>query len=137
MLNEAVSSPHFSPVSGSPAPGVVWLREGQPVRPRPGLSLQQQGSTHSLSLEGLTRREAGTYSCALTSPSGQVSSSWTLTVKSKHRHRFQTFSHPLAERNNDILGPWRCLNIRLGFVSCGPWLSRCLTGMQEWLSFWP
>ncbi|XP_046902304.1 myosin light chain kinase, smooth muscle isoform X1 [Hypomesus transpacificus] len=69
-------------VSGSPAPGVVWLREGQPVRPRPGLSLQQQGSTHSLSLEGLTRREAGTYSCALTSPSGQVSSSWTLTVKS-------------------------------------------------------
>lgn len=69
-------------VSGSPAPSVAWLREGQPMRPRPGLSVQQQGHTHSLSLEGLSRRDTGTYGCTLTSPTGQVSSSWTLTVKS-------------------------------------------------------
>uniref|UniRef100_A0A4W5NXE3 Myosin light chain kinase, smooth muscle n=1 Tax=Hucho hucho TaxID=62062 RepID=A0A4W5NXE3_9TELE len=68
-------------VSGSPVPGLSWVKDGFPLRPRAGLSFQQDGNTHILTVDNVQKRDSGTYGCTMTTSTGKVSSTWTLTVK--------------------------------------------------------
>uniref|UniRef100_A0A8C7U5R8 Myosin light chain kinase, smooth muscle n=1 Tax=Oncorhynchus mykiss TaxID=8022 RepID=A0A8C7U5R8_ONCMY len=71
-------------VSGSPVAGLSWVKDGFPLRPRAGLSFQQDGNTHILTVDNVQKRDSGTYGCTLTTSTGKVSSTWNLTVKSKY-----------------------------------------------------
>ncbi|XP_064868044.1 myosin light chain kinase, smooth muscle-like [Oncorhynchus nerka] len=68
-------------VSGSPVAGLSWVKDGFPLRPRAGLSFQQDGNTHTLTVDNVQKRDSGTYGCTLTTSTGKVSSTWNLTVK--------------------------------------------------------
>uniref|UniRef100_A0A8C7H046 Myosin light chain kinase, smooth muscle n=2 Tax=Oncorhynchus kisutch TaxID=8019 RepID=A0A8C7H046_ONCKI len=68
-------------VSGSPVAGLSWVKDGFPLRPRAGLSFQQDGNTHILTVDNVQKRDSGTYGCTLTTSTGKVSSTWNLTVK--------------------------------------------------------
>nr|XP_046216377.1 myosin light chain kinase, smooth muscle-like isoform X2 [Oncorhynchus gorbuscha] len=68
-------------VSGSPVPGLSWVKEGLPLRPRAGLTFQQDGNTHIITLTNVQKRDSGTYGCTMTTSTGKVSSTWILGVK--------------------------------------------------------
>ncbi|KAK6310161.1 hypothetical protein J4Q44_G00200420 [Coregonus suidteri] len=68
-------------VSGSPVPGLSWVKDGFPLRPRAGLSFQHDGNTHILTVDNVQKRDSGTYGCTIATSTGKVSSTWTLTVK--------------------------------------------------------
>uniref|UniRef100_A0A674ECL3 Myosin light chain kinase, smooth muscle n=1 Tax=Salmo trutta TaxID=8032 RepID=A0A674ECL3_SALTR len=68
-------------VSGSPVPGLSWVKDGFPLRPRTGLTFQQDGNTHILTVDNVQKRDSGTYGCTMTTSAGKVSSTWNLTVK--------------------------------------------------------
>ncbi|KAL0963763.1 hypothetical protein UPYG_G00313190 [Umbra pygmaea] len=68
-------------VSGFPVPVLNWVKDGLPLRPRGGLSFQQDGNTHTLTVDNVQKRDSGTYGCAMFTRTGTVSSTWTLNVK--------------------------------------------------------
>uniref|UniRef100_A0A8C7UT88 Myosin light chain kinase, smooth muscle n=1 Tax=Oncorhynchus mykiss TaxID=8022 RepID=A0A8C7UT88_ONCMY len=70
-------------VSGSPVPGLSWVKDGLPLRPRAGLTFQQDGNTHIVTVTNVQKRDSGTYGCTMTTSTGKVSSTWILGVKSK------------------------------------------------------
>uniref|UniRef100_A0A674BTL4 Myosin light chain kinase, smooth muscle n=1 Tax=Salmo trutta TaxID=8032 RepID=A0A674BTL4_SALTR len=67
-------------VSGSPVPGLSWVKDGLPLRPRAGLTFQQDGNTHIVTVTNVQKRDSGTYGCTMTTSTGKVSSSWILSV---------------------------------------------------------
>uniref|UniRef100_A0A8C7FH92 Myosin light chain kinase, smooth muscle n=1 Tax=Oncorhynchus kisutch TaxID=8019 RepID=A0A8C7FH92_ONCKI len=68
-------------VSGSPVPGLSWVKDGLPLRPRAGLTFQQDGNTHIVTVTNVQKRDSGTYGCTMTTSTGKVSSTWILGVK--------------------------------------------------------
>uniref|UniRef100_A0A8C7FH61 Myosin light chain kinase, smooth muscle n=1 Tax=Oncorhynchus kisutch TaxID=8019 RepID=A0A8C7FH61_ONCKI len=70
-------------VSGSPVPGLSWVKDGLPLRPRAGLTFQQDGNTHIVTVTNVQKRDSGTYGCTMTTSTGKVSSTWILGVKNK------------------------------------------------------
>uniref|UniRef100_A0A4W5KJW9 Myosin light chain kinase, smooth muscle n=1 Tax=Hucho hucho TaxID=62062 RepID=A0A4W5KJW9_9TELE len=68
-------------VSGSPVPGLSWVKDGLPLRPRAGLTFQQDGNTHIVTVTNAQKRDSGTYGCTMTTSTGKVSSTWILSVK--------------------------------------------------------
>uniref|UniRef100_A0A8C8MI39 Myosin light chain kinase, smooth muscle n=1 Tax=Oncorhynchus tshawytscha TaxID=74940 RepID=A0A8C8MI39_ONCTS len=71
-------------VSGSPVSGLSWVKDGLPLRPRAGLTFQQDGNTHIVTVTNVQKRDSGTYGCTMTTNTGKVSSTWILGVKSKY-----------------------------------------------------
>ncbi|CAN9510948.1 unnamed protein product [Ophioblennius macclurei] len=64
-------------VSGSPAPPAKWLRNGEEVTP--GLSYQRQHN--NLAFVSVTRRDGGTYACAVETEQGTATSAnYTVNV---------------------------------------------------------
>uniref|UniRef100_A0A8C4FHS3 Myopalladin n=1 Tax=Catagonus wagneri TaxID=51154 RepID=A0A8C4FHS3_9CETA len=68
-------------VSGLPPPELTWLLNGQPVLPDASHKmLVRETGVHSLLIDPLTQRDAGTYTCVATNKTGQNSFSLELTV---------------------------------------------------------
>uniref|UniRef100_A0A8C0D9D8 Myopalladin n=1 Tax=Balaenoptera musculus TaxID=9771 RepID=A0A8C0D9D8_BALMU len=68
-------------VSGLPPPELTWLLNGQPVLPDTShMMLVRETGVHSLLIDPLTQRDAGTYTCVATNKTGQNSFSLDLTV---------------------------------------------------------
>ncbi|CAB1346625.1 unnamed protein product, partial [Coregonus sp. 'balchen'] len=42
---------------GSPVPGLSWVKDGLPLRPRAGLTFQQDGNTHIVTLTNVQKRD--------------------------------------------------------------------------------
>ncbi|XP_037660691.1 myopalladin isoform X1 [Choloepus didactylus] len=71
-------------VSGLPPPELTWLLNGQPVLPDTSHKmLVRETGVHSLLIDPLTQRDAGTYTCVATNKTGQNSFSLELTVVAK------------------------------------------------------
>ncbi|XP_037351812.1 myopalladin [Talpa occidentalis] len=71
-------------VSGLPPPELTWLLNGQPVLPDTSHKmLIRETGVHSLLIDPLTQRDAGTYTCVATNKTGQNSFSLELTVVAK------------------------------------------------------
>ncbi|XP_066205047.1 myopalladin [Saccopteryx leptura] len=71
-------------VSGLPPPELTWLLHGQPVLPDASHKmLVRETGVHSLLIDPLTQRDAGTYTCVATNKTGQNSFSLELTVVAK------------------------------------------------------
>ncbi|CAK6436348.1 unnamed protein product [Pipistrellus nathusii] len=71
-------------VSGLPPPELTWLLNGQPVLPDVSHKmLVRETGVHSLLIDPLTQRDAGTYTCVATNKTGQNSFSLELTVVAK------------------------------------------------------
>ncbi|XP_010587468.2 myopalladin isoform X2 [Loxodonta africana] len=71
-------------VSGLPTPELTWLLNGQPVLPDASHKmLVRETGVHSLLIDPLTQRDAGTYTCVATNKTGQNSFSLELTVVAK------------------------------------------------------
>ncbi|XP_063095653.1 myopalladin isoform X2 [Cavia porcellus] len=71
-------------VSGLPPPELTWLLNGQPVLPDASHKmLVRETGVHSLLIDPLTQRDAGTYTCVATNKTGQNSFSLELTVVAK------------------------------------------------------
>nr|AAH52872.1 Mypn protein [Mus musculus] len=71
-------------VSGLPPPELTWLLNGQPVLPDASHKMLVRGTgVHSLLIDPLTQRDAGTYTCVATNKTGQNSFSLELTVVAK------------------------------------------------------
>ncbi|KAG8507411.1 Myopalladin [Galemys pyrenaicus] len=71
-------------VSGLPPPELTWLLNGQPVLPDASHKmLIRETGVHSLLIDPLTQRDAGTYTCVATNKTGQNSFSLELTVVAK------------------------------------------------------
>ncbi|KAB0399557.1 hypothetical protein E2I00_005438, partial [Balaenoptera physalus] len=71
-------------VSGLPPPELTWLLNGQPVLPDTShMMLVRETGVHSLLIDPLTQRDAGTYTCVATNKTGQNSFSLDLTVVAK------------------------------------------------------
>nr|XP_044993728.1 myopalladin [Jaculus jaculus] len=75
-------------VSGLPPPELTWLLNGQPVLPDASHKmLVRETGVHSLLIDPLTQRDAGTYTCVATNKTGQNSFSLELTVVAKEVKR--------------------------------------------------
>ncbi|KAI4555533.1 hypothetical protein MJG53_019223 [Ovis ammon polii x Ovis aries] len=75
-------------VSGLPPPELTWLLNGQPVLPDTSHKmLVRETGVHSLLIDPLTQRDAGTYTCVATNKTGQNSFSLELTVVAKEVKR--------------------------------------------------
>ncbi|XP_036120928.1 myopalladin [Molossus molossus] len=71
-------------VSGLPPPELTWLLNGHPVLPDASHKmLVRETGVHSLLIDPLTQRDAGTYTCVATNKTGQNSFSLELTVVAK------------------------------------------------------
>uniref|UniRef100_A0A2R8ZUJ8 Myopalladin n=1 Tax=Pan paniscus TaxID=9597 RepID=A0A2R8ZUJ8_PANPA len=71
-------------VSGLPPPELTWLLNGQPVLPDASHKmLVRETGVHSLLIDPLTQRDAGTYKCIATNKTGQNSFSLELSVVAK------------------------------------------------------
>ncbi|KAM7318951.1 hypothetical protein ACRRTK_022063 [Alexandromys fortis] len=71
-------------VSGLPPPELTWLLNGRPVLPDASHKmLVRETGVHSLLIDPLTQRDAGTYTCVATNKTGQNSFSLELTVVAK------------------------------------------------------
>ncbi|XP_073097060.1 myopalladin isoform X3 [Manis javanica] len=71
-------------VSGLPPPELTWLLNGQPVLPDASHKmLVRETGVHSLLIDPLTQRDAGTYTCVATNKTGENSFSLELTVVAK------------------------------------------------------
>ncbi|XP_051009118.1 myopalladin [Acomys russatus] len=71
-------------VSGLPPPELTWLLNGQPVLPDASHKmLVRETGVHSLLIDPLMQRDAGTYTCVATNKTGQNSFSLELTVVAK------------------------------------------------------
>ncbi|XP_012514007.1 PREDICTED: myopalladin [Propithecus coquereli] len=71
-------------VSGLPPPELTWLLNGQPVLPDASHKmLVRETGVHSLLIDPLTQRDAGTYTCVATNKTGQNSFSLELSVVAK------------------------------------------------------
>ncbi|XP_060050675.1 myopalladin isoform X2 [Erinaceus europaeus] len=71
-------------VSGLPPPELTWLLNGQPVLPDASHKmLVRETGVHSLLIDPLTQRDAGTYTCIATNKTGQNSFTLELTVVAK------------------------------------------------------
>ncbi|XP_003783665.1 myopalladin isoform X1 [Otolemur garnettii] len=71
-------------VSGLPPPELTWLLNGQPVLPDASHKmLVRETGIHSLLIDPLTQRDAGTYTCVATNKTGQNSFSLELSVVAK------------------------------------------------------
>ncbi|XP_042552408.1 myopalladin [Dipodomys spectabilis] len=71
-------------VSGLPPPELTWLLNGQPVLPDASHKmLVRETGVHSLLIDPLTQRDAGTYTCLATNKTGQNSFSLELSVVAK------------------------------------------------------
>ncbi|XP_048194838.1 myopalladin [Perognathus longimembris pacificus] len=71
-------------VSGLPPPELTWLLNGQPVLPdATHKMLVRETGVHSLLIDPLTQRDAGTYTCLATNKTGQNSFSLELSVVAK------------------------------------------------------
>uniref|UniRef100_A0A8C6FY12 Myopalladin n=1 Tax=Moschus moschiferus TaxID=68415 RepID=A0A8C6FY12_MOSMO len=77
-------------VSGLPPPELTWLLNGQPVLPDAcHKMLVRETGVHSLLIDPLTQRDAGTYTCVATNKTGQNSFSLELTVVEGHPVRLE------------------------------------------------
>lgn len=71
-------------MSGLPPPELTWLLDGKPVLPDASHKmLVRETGVHSLLIDPLTQRDAGTYTCVATNKTGQNSFSLELTVVGK------------------------------------------------------
>ncbi|XP_036779849.2 myopalladin isoform X1 [Manis pentadactyla] len=71
-------------VSGLPPPELTWLLNGQSVLPDASHKmLVRETGVHSLLIDPLTQRDAGTYTCVATNKTGENSFSLELTVVAK------------------------------------------------------
>uniref|UniRef100_A0A7N5KTI0 Hemicentin 2 n=1 Tax=Ailuropoda melanoleuca TaxID=9646 RepID=A0A7N5KTI0_AILME len=65
-------------VTGKPPPRVTWERDGQPLRPEPGLRLQNQGQR--LHVERAQAAHSGHYSCVAENVAGRAERRFALSV---------------------------------------------------------
>ncbi|KAM9804249.1 myopalladin [Neosynchiropus ocellatus] len=79
-------------VSGLPNPELMWLVNGRPIYPdQYHKMLVRENGIHSLVIDPVTQKDAGTYTCIATNKAGQSSFSLDLTVvekETKHPPRF-------------------------------------------------
>ncbi|XP_049620513.1 myopalladin [Suncus etruscus] len=83
-------------VSGLPPPDLSWLLNGHPVLPDASHKmLVRETGVHSLLIDPLTQRDAGTYTCVATNKTGQNSFSLELTVVAKEVKKAPMFLEKL------------------------------------------
>ncbi|XP_043843867.1 myopalladin [Dromiciops gliroides] len=83
-------------VSGLPPPELMWLLNGQPVLPdSTHKMLIRETGVHSLLIDPLTQKDAGTYTCVATNKTGQNSFSLELTVVAKEVKKAPVFLEKL------------------------------------------
>ncbi|XP_053730689.1 myopalladin [Synchiropus splendidus] len=79
-------------VSGLPSPELMWLVNGRPIYPdQYHKMLVRENGMHSLVIDPVTQKDAGTYTCIASNKAGQSSFSLDLTVvekETKHPPRF-------------------------------------------------
>ena len=66
---------------GDPAPAIIWLHDMEPVV---AAAASGRDGGHQLRFQALTTADAGIYTCLATSPAGQASRQFSLTVESPH-----------------------------------------------------
>lgn len=72
-------------VSGLPNPELMWLVNGKPIYPDMcHKMLVQENGIHSLVIDTLTQKDAGTYTCIASNKAGQSSFSLDLKVVGKN-----------------------------------------------------
>lgn len=70
-----------SQVSGLPNPELMWLTNGKPIYPDLyHKMLVRENGIHSLVIDPLTQKDAGTYTCIASNKAGQSSFSLELKV---------------------------------------------------------
>lgn len=75
-------------MSGLPNPELMWLVNGRPVYPDLyHKMLVRENGVHSLVIDPLTQKDAGTYTCIASNKAGQSSFSLELQVVGKDRIR--------------------------------------------------
>nr|XP_033797641.1 myopalladin isoform X2 [Geotrypetes seraphini]XP_033797642.1 myopalladin isoform X2 [Geotrypetes seraphini]XP_033797643.1 myopalladin isoform X2 [Geotrypetes seraphini]XP_033797644.1 myopalladin isoform X2 [Geotrypetes seraphini]XP_033797645.1 myopalladin isoform X2 [Geotrypetes seraphini] len=83
-------------VSGLPTPDLLWLLNGKPVvKDATHKMLIRENSIHSLLIDPLTQRDAGTYTCIATNKTGQNSFSLELSVVAKEVKKAPLFLEKL------------------------------------------
>lgn len=71
-------------VSGLPNPELMWLANGKPIYPDLyHKMLVRENGIHSLVIDPLTQKDAGTYTCIASNKAGQSSFSLELKVVGK------------------------------------------------------
>lgn len=74
----------FFQVSGLPNPELMWVVNGKPIYPDPyHKMLVRENGVHSLVIDPLTQKDAGTYMCIANNKAGQSSFSLELKVVGK------------------------------------------------------
>uniref|UniRef100_A0A5F8GQ88 Myopalladin n=1 Tax=Monodelphis domestica TaxID=13616 RepID=A0A5F8GQ88_MONDO len=83
-------------VSGLPPPELMWLLNGHPVLPdSTHKMLIRETGVHSLLIDPLTQKDAGTYTCIATNKTGKNSFSLELTVVAKEIKKAPVFLEKL------------------------------------------
>ncbi|XP_012872505.1 PREDICTED: myopalladin [Dipodomys ordii] len=102
-------------VSGLPPPELTWLLNGQPVLPDASHKmLVRETGVHSLLIDPLTQRDAGTYTCLATNKTGQNSFSLELSVVR------DSLFFPFSSMHQDTTG-YVCLLIQPAKKSDAGW----------------
>jgi len=68
------------PVTGVPAPRVVWLTDGRPIEPRHGSNVEVRNAGRQLVIRSVALADSGTYRCVATNRAGQDFVDFTLHV---------------------------------------------------------
>ncbi|NXU57894.1 MYPN protein, partial [Turnix velox] len=83
-------------VSGLPTPDLTWLLNGKPVLPDgTHKMLVRETGVHSLLIDPLSQKDAGTFTCLATNKAGQNSFSLELTVVAKEVKKAPVFLEKL------------------------------------------
>jgi len=59
------------PVTGVPAPRVVWLRDGKPIDRRHSPNIELRDAGRQLVIHSVSVADSATYRCVATSPAGE------------------------------------------------------------------
>jgi hemicentin len=101
---------------GDPAPSIIWLHDMEPVAaPATGGGAGRSREGGQLRLASVTVADSGIYTCLATSPAGQASRQFSLTVESPHVELplIGQFSNMTARAGEPVT--WRCeVRSRLG-----------------------
>jgi len=70
-------------ISGSPAPSVVWYKDGEPVNTDDDERVTLSDDRRQLSVSGVLRQDAGVYQCLVENSDDSVQSSGRLIIGGK------------------------------------------------------
>ena len=93
-------------VDGSPAPDVIWYRDGVPLSETPNLRFSVLKNNNSLYISYMRQEDSGMFQCLASNEAGDVTAYTWLRVKSKLGRQTTQRTHS-AMRNWILASQWR------------------------------